>query len=54
MTFHIIDMPEDVRKYLLKIQMEIKLKKKVGKYSQQLTIYQIIREHQQFTEKENK
>jgi len=38
-------MPEDVRKILLKIQMEKKVEKKVSQYSLQLTIYNLIREY---------
>jgi len=39
------EMPEDVRKFVLKIQKELKEKKKMKLYSQQLTICHIIREH---------
>ena len=42
-----LEMPEDVRKYILKVQGDIKAKKGIGKYSQQQTIIAIIREHQQ-------
>lgn len=54
MTIHLTDMPEDVRAHILKVQMQIKLKKKIGKYSQQLALYQIVREHILLTEKEKK
>lgn len=46
-----LQMPDDVRKYVLKIQGELKVKKGLGKYSQQLAIFQIIREHKEFKEK---
>jgi hypothetical protein len=51
-TINLKNIPEDVRKYILKIQGEIKSKKGT-QYSQQLTIYQIIREHQQKNKNEN-
>lgn len=44
-VFHLRNMPEDVRKILLKIQMEKKVEKKVSQYSLQLTIYNLIREY---------
>lgn len=46
-TLPLKDIPKDVRKYVLKIQGEMKEKKGVAQYSQQLTIFQIIREHKE-------
>lgn len=43
-------LPEDIIKYILKIQGEIKSKKGIGQYSQELTVMQIIREHKEFKE----
>jgi len=40
------DLPLDVRKYILKLQGEIKAERGVCQYSMPLTIYKIIREHQ--------
>lgn len=45
------EIPNDIRKYILKVQGESKEKKCVAQYSQELTIYQIIREHKEFSEK---
>ena len=46
----LIDMPPDVRAYILKVQADIKIKKGLGKFSQQLTIFHVIREHQKVNE----
>jgi len=35
--------PEDIRTYLLKLQLEHKIEKKVGQYSLESAIYKIIR-----------
>ena len=45
------DLPLDVRKYILKLQGEIKAEKGVCQYSMPLTIYKIIREHKEFNKK---
>lgn len=50
-TIHLKDMPIDVRKIILEKQMEIKLNKNVRHYSQQLTIYHILREWKDEKEK---
>lgn len=44
-------MPDDVKKYILKTQGEIKAKKGT-QYSQESTIYQIVREHKTANSKE--
>lgn len=41
----------DLYKYVLKIQSEIKIKKGVGQFSQELTVLQIIREHKETKDK---
>lgn len=53
-TLPLKNIPIDVRRYILKIQGEIKTKKGVSQYSQPQTIFQIIREHKEFTEKSKK
>lgn len=50
-TLHLKDLPSDVKKYILKVQGEVKAKKGIAQYSQQSTICQIVREHKEFTEK---
>lgn len=45
-------MPEDVRKFVLKIQKDIKEKKKMKLYSQQLTVFHIIREYKKLINNE--
>lgn len=50
-----LEMPSDVRAYVLQVQTDIKIKKGLGKFSQQLTIFHIIREHQKVSnEKKDK
>jgi hypothetical protein len=49
-TLPLKDIPLDIRKYILQIQGNMKAKKGVAQYSQQLTIFQIIREHKEFSE----
>lgn len=39
-----IEFPEDVRKIILLKQAEIKIDKKMKSYSQQLTVFKIVRE----------
>jgi hypothetical protein len=46
-----IDMPEDVRRYVLEYQAKIKGEKGRGQYSQQDAIIAIIRDHKILTEK---
>lgn len=41
----------DVVKYILKVQSEIKSKKKIRQYSRELTLVQIIKEHRDLKEK---
>jgi len=38
--------PPDIKKIIVKIQIDIKQKKNVGKYSQEKVIYQIIRDYE--------
>lgn len=42
------EVPLEVKKYILKVQGEIKHQKGLGKYSLHATIVQIIREHKEF------
>lgn len=49
-TFPLENIPLDIKKYILKVQGEIKSKKGVSQYNQQLVIFQIIREHKEFTD----
>ena len=44
-SIYLKDIPKDVKDYILKKQLEIKIKKGNYKYSQELTIYHIIREN---------
>lgn len=46
-----LDIPVDVKKYILKFQGDVKTTKGIGQYSQQQAIYQIIREHKKFNKK---
>ena len=43
-----INMPLEERKHVLKYQAELKIRKGIGSYSQQSTIFAIIREHEEF------
>lgn len=43
--------PEPLIKYILKIQRDMKNKRKIGQYSQELTVLQIIKEHQEMSAK---
>lgn len=45
------DVPLDVRKYVLKIQGEVKAEKGISQYSIYQTIYKIIKEHKEFNKK---
>ena len=55
MASFIFKAPEDVLKYILKVQGEKKSEKGLTQYSQSLTICTIIREHKQMKEiKSNK
>jgi len=45
------EMPQEIRKYVLIFQLELKIKKGNGKISQQQAITQIIREHKELKEK---
>lgn len=40
-----LELPEDVKSFVLKMQGEIKSKKGVGKYSQQKTIVTMLRDY---------
>lgn len=46
-----LEMPEDVRKHVLRFQAELKIKKDLKKYSLQTTIYAMLREHAELTKK---
>lgn len=50
-TLPLKNIPIDVRKYILKVQGDMKVKKGVAQYSQNLVIFQLIREHKEFSEK---
>lgn len=45
------EMPKEIRSYVLLTQADLKIKKCNGKFSQQQTISQIIREHKELNEK---
>lgn len=49
-TLPLKNIPEDVKKYVLKVQGEIKAQKGT-QYSQQQTIFTIIKQHQEFNER---
>lgn len=44
-------MPKEIKDYVLDMQAALKKKKNVGQFSQEATIYHIIREHKKMTEK---
>jgi hypothetical protein len=46
------DVPDDVLKFVLKRQGDNKVKKGISQYSLSQTIFQIIKEHNQFPKKE--
>lgn len=48
---HLKNMPEEIRKYILLIQGNVKANTGRGKYSLESTIYKIIKEHQYLTAK---
>lgn len=50
MVLHLKDIPEDVRRHILKIQSEVKIERNVSMYSQMQAIFKIIREHKEFVE----
>jgi hypothetical protein len=45
MSILLKDVPADVKKIILEMQSDIKLKKQVGKYSQEKVIYQALRDY---------
>jgi len=45
------EMPTEVRKHVLKVQTELKIKKNNGKLSQQQALNHIVKEHKELTEK---
>jgi hypothetical protein len=49
--FPLKNMPLEIKQYILKVQADIKIKKGTSKYSQESTIYKIIREHKDFFDK---
>lgn len=51
--FPLKNMPMDIKKYILKVQGEMKVKKGLSRYSQELTIYKIIKEHMEFMNKKD-
>lgn len=50
MILHLKDIPEDVRRHILKIQSEVKIERNVSMYSQMQAIFKIIRDHKEFTD----
>jgi len=51
------NLPLDVRKFIIKMQGEIKYEKGISQYSMELTMYKIIKEHPKFAlqnEQQNK
>lgn len=40
-----LELPKDVRDYVLEYQKDVKIRKSISQYSQQSTILSIIREH---------
>jgi hypothetical protein len=48
------DIPEKLYLHILKIQADIKIKKKKGVYSQESAVLKIIEEHKELMEKEKK
>lgn len=50
-TLPLKNIPTDVKKYILKVQGDTKSKKGIASYSQVQTIYSIIREHKEQSEK---
>jgi hypothetical protein len=51
-TLPLKDIPEDVNKYILKVQGDIKAKKGT-QFSKISTVFQIIREHREIKERKN-
>lgn len=43
--------PKDVIQFILNMQKDLKTKKKVGQYSQELTVIQIIKEYKKSKER---
>lgn len=48
---HLKNVPDDILKFILKAQLEIKLEKKIKQYSLEATIYKLLREHPLFNPK---
>ena len=44
-------MPNDVKDFILEVQKCMKIKKRISQFSQEATIYYIIREYKKMTEK---
>jgi hypothetical protein len=47
-AIHMKDVPDDVLKFILKIQGEVKTTKCIKQYSMELTIYKLLREHRDY------
>lgn len=45
-----LELPQDVRAIILEIQAKTKIKKNLSQYSQQQTIFNIIREYKKITD----
>lgn len=50
-AFTLKNIPKDVLKYILKMQGEIKQTRGIGQFSMESTVYKIINEHKELTEK---
>jgi hypothetical protein len=50
-TLPLKSIPKDVNDYILQIQLQVKIDKRVSQYSKCLTIYKIIREHKELMSK---
>ncbi len=49
--FTLKKIPDDVLKYILKMQGVIKEQKGIGQFSMESTVYKILREHKELNEK---
>lgn len=50
-SIYVKAIPEDLVSFILKTQWDLKIKKKVGKYSQSQTIIHIVKEYKKLIEK---
>jgi len=49
-SIYLKNIPEDLAEFILKNQWDIKIKKKIGKYSQSQTVIHIIKEYKKIVE----